>query len=104
MSSEATPVQPSILKQLHQACYTGTTAEVCTLLQNYPQLINQPDTDGNMPIHIAAQLHRSDLISSLLDRSARIDQPNNAGNCPIHLIAIGVTRDRSKKTNPMQDR
>ena len=71
---------------LHQAILAQTDlASLYPFLQ--PTSINQPDSEGNTPLHRAVIQDNLPLVGLLLSAKANIDAQNTAGLTPLHLAA-----------------
>ena len=73
-----TPLQQAILAQTD-------LASLYTFLQ--PTTINQPDNEGNTPLHRAVIQDNLPLVGLLLSAKATIDAQNAGGLTPLHLAA-----------------
>ncbi len=73
---------------LHEAAEAGDAARVKALLANNPNLRNQKDESGNMPIHFAASNGNLPVVSALVNGIAMVDSGNNFGLLPLHCAAL----------------
>jgi ankyrin repeat protein len=63
--------------------------EVAQLLIKHGGDVNVPDQDGNMPIHVACQLGKFDLVSELVGKGANLRVKTRKGNFPLALAVNG---------------
>jgi hypothetical protein len=72
-------------KPIHSAVRWNKFEEAKSLLVS-PEAVNCVDTsNGNTPIHIAAQNGHIDLLNFLIERKADVNAKNGKGNSPIHM-------------------
>ncbi|XP_062209424.1 protein ACCELERATED CELL DEATH 6-like [Phragmites australis] len=73
---------------LHQAVLGGHTKIVEILLEKCPDLIDQPDSDGNNALHYAAQKNHPHAVELLLNsRTELAYKPNGWMESPLHVAA-----------------
>lgn len=71
---------------LHEAVKKGDIEEVTRLCKN-SNVNSQDYYDNSTPLHIAVQLNRADIVSTLLKHGASIDLQDDNGNTPLHLAS-----------------
>ena len=80
---------------ISDAIKTNDVAQVNTLLQAQPALINATDADGLSPLHLAAKAGHGEIIKILLKQGADINAVTNDGCTPMEL-AIKAGHDAAK--------
>ncbi len=76
-------------KPIHSAVRWNKPVEEVEILLSSPAAVNCPDTsNGNCPIHIAAQNGHDEMIKLLIAKGADLNMKNGKGNTGIHM-AIG---------------
>jgi ankyrin repeat protein len=69
------------------ASLTGSATAIGTLVWNGGRL-DQFDSEGNAPLHLAARFGDTETVRSLLALGAQVDQVNGDDNTPLHLAAF----------------
>jgi len=77
---------------VHEASRNKQLAEVRSLVNGDPKLINAVDADGRTPLHWAASSGSFEIASFLIDKNAKVDEPDNSGWTPLH-IAVSAGRE-----------
>ncbi|KAI1301337.1 Protein fem-1 -like protein C [Halotydeus destructor] len=102
---------------LHLACAKDTSSQsvrfpLCDF--PHPEMVklflevgacpNDPDTDGNTPLHIVASVNppATEILTMLLDKNAHIDAKNHLGETPVSLIAANPPLEQETVINPMR--
>jgi ankyrin repeat protein len=62
-----------LLLSLHTAAKKGDMADVKTLMETYPQLINVRDLEGKTPLHHAAENNHLKIAKLLIDNGAAVN-------------------------------
>ncbi|QCD79933.1 ankyrin [Vigna unguiculata] len=84
---------------LHIAVYVGQTNFLTTLLENINQnvslaILNIPNSKGNTPLHLAAELGNVDICNTIAKRDPNlIFCQNFEGETPLFLAAIHGSKD-----------
>ncbi|KAH7160965.1 ankyrin repeat-containing domain protein [Dactylonectria macrodidyma] len=87
---------PATTKRFIQCCSIGSEPAVSTLLEQ-GMSPNQPDDDGEHPLHTAAIHHQSSVVQILLDQGADVEYVNNKYGTPLSaaLWACAASRLRA---------
>ncbi|RCV41021.1 hypothetical protein SEVIR_9G100300v4 [Setaria viridis] len=73
---------------LHQAVLGGHNRTVEILVETYPSLLNQTDSNGNNALHYAAQKNKSHSVEVLLGKQDDLAyKPNSERQSPLHVAA-----------------
>lgn len=68
---------------LFKACERGNLPHVEYFLREYPENLEQPNVEGNTPLHIACYKQYPCIIEKLLDHGANVNYVNLKGNVPM---------------------
>ena len=60
--------------------------KIFNIITENPQFINEPDEQGDYPIHIAVRGHSAFILEILLSNGARPNQPNRSSLLPFDLL------------------
>ena len=69
-----------LVAELQQAIRTGSRETVINLINENPDLVNEPDERGFTPLIMAAYFDQLEILKSLLEKGARINDVDGAGN------------------------
>lgn len=88
-TSSSPPITP---KKLHLLSATGRTKRLERLLSKAGRdlpasLIDEPDSDGDTPLHLAAANGHTKAIHLLVQRGANTNKKDAQGNSPLYLAA-----------------
>ena len=61
---------------------------IISIYNRNQNLINQQDSLGYSPLHLAAKFGRFEIAQFLIDMGADIDIKNNFGNTPLHIATL----------------
>ena len=87
-SSGCWPPHPPIAYGLiHQYAKNGDVNGVAMELAKYPDELNQPEGDGQTPLHLAAENCHSNVVALLLTTGAKINIQASDNETPLHLAA-----------------
>jgi ankyrin repeat protein len=78
---------PSAYRPIHQLAINGDTAGVAGELAKNPGDLNRPEDAGQTPLHLAAIHCRTNVVSLLLDKGAKLEVRAKDGSTPLHLAA-----------------
>lgn len=74
-------------KRLRLAIYNNDIQEVNNLLSTYKQIkLNQPDEQGDLPLHIACEHRKWEIIELLLKAGAKPDVIDSAQQTALHIL------------------
>lgn len=88
-----------MIEDVCQAAQSGDASRLSALLEANPQLANEENGDGLLPLGIAAHCGRAEAVRTLLDRGADINAMSRSAtsfipsNTALHA-AIAGSRDR----------
>lgn len=89
--NESTATEPKVVnfKPIHSAVRWNKPVNEVEQLLDSPEAVNCADeTNGNRPIHIAAQNGHNDLVKLLIKKNADLAAKNLKGNTALHM-AVG---------------
>ncbi|EPS44286.1 hypothetical protein H072_1729 [Dactylellina haptotyla CBS 200.50] len=69
--------------QLHKVCGKGDLDEAKACLAGEPELLNEADNAGYLPIHAAALAGHDGIVAWLIDRGAVVDKPAEDLSTPL---------------------
>ncbi|KAF3931153.1 hypothetical protein ABW20_dc0110234 [Dactylellina cionopaga] len=69
--------------QLHKICTKGGLDEAKACLEAEPDLLNDADNAGYLPIHAAALAGHNDIVEWLIDQGALVDKPAEDLSTPL---------------------
>ncbi|KAK6356945.1 Set3 complex subunit [Orbilia javanica] len=69
--------------QLHKVCAKGVLDEAKACLEAEPDLLNDADNAGYLPIHAAALAGHNDIVAWLIDKGALVDKPAEDLSTPL---------------------
>jgi hypothetical protein len=75
---------------MHDAAEKGDVAEIKTLLDQDPSLVNSKDDHAWTPLHVAAKAGQMDAVILLLDRGADLKAKDVKGWTPLHWAAASA--------------
>jgi hypothetical protein len=84
------------LQQLHDACFTGNTAQLAALLAvpGVRSAVNgRVSSDGLRPLHIAIQRRHVECVRQLLAVGARPEEPDPRGATALHMAVAAPVAD-----------
>ncbi len=79
--------------EIHVAALNGDLAKVTGLLKDNPGLVLSKDSDGNMPLHLAAFKGQRETVEVLLAGGAQVDALGNGERTPLHFAVIADKKD-----------
>ena len=79
------PEPPTV--NLYRAIHVGDLNQIKRHL-HWGTDVNQPDPDGDMPLHVAARRGRVVIAEELLAHGAEVDARNAAGRTPLQVALI----------------
>ena len=80
-------------------CISRNFAKLATLLSTVKALIKagarldirtNDDTNGVMPLHLAAQCGKADIVRFLVRSGAEVDAKDNQGNTPLRYMPLQI--------------
>ena len=72
---------------IHTAVTSGTSSQVALVLDTQPSLLNDKDSERQLPIHRAARAGKDDAVSVLLQRGADVESADDQGNTALMYAA-----------------
>lgn len=96
LETKVTKAEDSVL---HIAVYVGQTIFLTTLLENINEdvslaILNMPNSKGNTPLHLAAELGKVDICNTIAKRDPKLILCRNfKDETPLYLAAIHGTKD-----------
>ncbi|KAK6333608.1 Set3 complex subunit [Orbilia blumenaviensis] len=69
--------------QLHKVCAKGVLDEAKACLEAEPDLLNDADNAGYLPIHAAALAGHDDIVEWLIEEGAQVDKPAEDLSTPL---------------------
>src|ERR1044071_3491443 len=83
-------------KPIHSAVQSGDLAQVKKLVQQDAQLVNPPDWDNVMPLHLSVVSEHKEEDVYLLEHGARVNAKTKAGATSLHFAAQKGNEPRSE--------
>lgn len=74
--------------ELHVAVIEDQIEDVSNLLATELYDVNETDSDGNTPLHIAVDSGNEQITKLLIDAGAKMNLQNNKGYAPLHFSVI----------------
>lgn len=87
LTAQAEPVVGQNDQLIHDKARMGSGAEVKTLLQATPAMLNARTGLGSTPLHLAATNPDPGALLVLLAAGADVDAKDAEGNTPLHMAA-----------------
>lgn len=78
---------PALAGQLHDAVRSGDLALVKTIVLMAPDAVNETDSAGKTPLHIAAEQGYDAIAMFLLSRKAQLEAADHYGATPLYYAA-----------------
>ena len=74
-------------KYLHIAAEEGDENVVRELLESDSISVNDRDSLGRLPIHVAVESGATNIVSQLIKKGSRVNAKDDRGNTPLHIAA-----------------
>src|SRR5688500_3489395 len=72
---------------IYQAAYAGKAERVAEILDQRPEMLNQPDHRGDTPLHHAGRRGHVNVVATLIERGASLDAKDRVGVTPAQMAA-----------------
>ncbi len=86
------PAEKTIVAGLVKIVRSGSLDGLCKYFQSFPHaapaFVNEPDSDGEPPLHWACMIGRADIVRFLLEHGADANCRDNDNDTPLHSAAI----------------
>ncbi len=91
---------PGCAVSVHDMAANGNVAKVAAMLEERPELLEQPNPMGKTPLFYAVTYGREDVVQLLLDKGANVNTADQTGMTPLHVAA---TLDRIEEARLLID-
>ena len=95
-----TPSKNSVLHVYITSSETGETNFVEDILEICPDLLMQPNTNNDLPIHVAARYGQERILKILIDRAKALDHHHDDIESGSY---VGMAKEMLRKTNKEND-
>jgi ankyrin repeat protein len=73
---------------------------IITFLHDHPKILDQRDSMGRLPLHLAAEYRLWDFIEFLKKHGARLDATDSNGSTPLHSYLLGLINSMDSEAVP----
>jgi ankyrin repeat protein len=78
---------------IHKAAKAGDVAKAKAFLEGNPKKVSKKDSNGESPLHYAAQFGTMDAAALLLSKGAEVNTKRNDGNTPLDMAVASGHKD-----------